>query len=631
MPREECIAVDFETEAIQPRPHYPPRPVGVSLLEPGERKPRYLAWGHPTNNNCTVTDARRALSGVWRDPRPKVFHNGKFDQDVAETHLGLRPLDWRQAHDTLFSLFLIDPYAPNLGLKPMAVKHLGARTVGRELAKDWLLRHVPEVRRKPTSWGAYICRLPGDLAGRYAADDTMFTRRLHEKLYPRVAELGMQAAYDRERRLLPLLLAQERRGVRIHVERLRRELPRYERALQAADTWLRRALGAPELNLDSNDDLVAALLRTKTARRQDFLMTPGGDVSASKESLRSALSRGNKQTERLFGLIGYRNRLTTCLTMFMRPWLKIALETGGTVHPAWHQVRQAGGEGGNIGARSGRLITSDPNLLNLSKDFEEKDDYKHPRWFRGLPELPLVRRYVIPARGARWGHRDYNQQELRIAAHYEDGQLLAAYNADPRLDVHKFVQDEIRRIFNVSMERRPVKILNFGMLYGMGARGTAVKLRCSYEQAQELKDAQRGALPGVRQLERAIKRSAMLGEPIRTWGGRLYWAEAPRIKDGEVRRFEYKLLNYLIQGSAADATKEAVIRYHEAQPGHQVSGHFDVTVYDEINCSMFDVAADMRRLKTAMESVEFDVKLVSDAKAGASWGELKKFTDTEEK
>lgn len=617
MSREECIVVDFETKGIQSRPEYPPVPVGVSLMEPGEKKPRYLAWGHPEGNNCSKEDARRVLAKVWRDERPKLFHNGKFDEDVAETHLGLPLLPWNKMHDSLFSLFLMDPYAHNLGLKPSAIKHLGVRARGQELAREWIIRNVPEARRKPSTWGAYICMLPGALAARYAADDVTFTGRLHTKMYKQVVAMGMQAAYDRERKLMPLLLQQERLGIRIHVHRLRRELPLYETALKTADAWVRKQLNAPNLGLDSNDELVEALLKAKVAKAKDFLTTPGGQVSASKASLRQALEGGS--SNRLLGVIGYRNRLTTCLGMFMRRWLEEAERTGGTVHPTWHQVRQGGGGDGNIGARSGRLITSDPNLLNLSKDFEDKDDgYVHPKFFAALPELPLVRRYVLPDKGEKWGHRDYNQQELRICAHFEDGDLMRQYQQDDRLDVHTFVQKEIKRISGADLGRRPVKILNFGMLYGQGITATARKLGCSYEEAQDIKNMQLTALPGVKALDKSIKAMGRNREPIRTWGGRLYWAEEPQIKDGEVRRFEYKLLNYLIQGSAADATKEAVLRYHEVAK----DGRFVITVYDEINIS-YTGDREMLRLREAMESVEFDVKLLSDAKVGPSWGELK--------
>jgi DNA polymerase I-like protein with 3'-5' exonuclease and polymerase domains len=85
--------------------------------------------------------------------------------------------------------------------------------------------------------------------------------------------------------------------------------------------------------------------------------------------------------------------------------------------------------------------------------------------------------------------------------------------------------------------------------------------------------------------------------------------------------FEYKLLNYLIQGSAADCTKEAIIRY----AGAKVDGRMLVTVHDEINISVPRKAAkaEVKRLREAMESVEFDVPMLTDTEYGPNWGDLK--------
>jgi DNA polymerase I-like protein with 3'-5' exonuclease and polymerase domains len=88
--------------------------------------------------------------------------------------------------------------------------------------------------------------------------------------------------------------------------------------------------------------------------------------------------------------------------------------------------------------------------------------------------------------------------------------------------------------------------------------------------------------------------------------------------------YEYKLLNYLIQGSAADATKEAILRYYHHP---QRRGRFLVTVYDEINSSAKDYKTDMRVMKECMESLEFDVLMLSDGKIGPNWGTLTKYVD----
>ena len=117
--------IDFETRPIAPRPDYPPVPVGFSIQHPGERKSRYYAYGHPTKNNCNKGDAQRVLRLAWKSGA-LLFQNGKFDVDVAETHLGCpRLTDPLLMHDTMFLLFLSDPHAISLSLKPAAERILG--------------------------------------------------------------------------------------------------------------------------------------------------------------------------------------------------------------------------------------------------------------------------------------------------------------------------------------------------------------------------------------------------------------------------------------------------------------------------------------------------------------------------
>lgn len=101
----------------------------------------------------------------------------------------------------------------------------------------------------------------------------------------------------------------------------------------------------------------------------------------------------------------------------------------------------------------------------------------------------------------------------------------------------------------------------------------------------------------------------------------MYYAEPPRIVGNDFRSFEYRLLNYLIQGSAADVCKEALIRYDRARE----HGRMLVTVHDEINISVpvAHLGSESAVLKAAMESVEFDVPMLTEGKSGPSWGEIR--------
>jgi len=137
------------------------------------------------------------------------------------------------------------------------------------------------------------------------------------------------------------------------------------------------------------------------------------------------------------------------------------------------------------------------------------------------------------------------------------------------------------------------------------------------------------ALPGRRILNEEIKRVVQAGEPIRTWGGRLYFPEAPG-PDG--RSKIYKLLNYLVQGSAADLTKQAIIEWDAAQqeiPPWVPPARFLISVYDEVDLSAAQEFArpHMRLLKDVMERPRLSVPMLSDGKWGEAWGRLQKYKD----
>ena len=609
-----AVVLDFETEAIQSRPVYPPKPVGVALRTNG--KSRYYAWGHPTKNNCTKEKAAEILKDIWASPAKVVCHNSKFDLDVAETHFGLPMLPWQRIADTMLLLFLFDPHAKELGLKPSSERLLGMPPDEQDAVRTWLVNNGV-VRSNDSKWGAHIADAPGDVVGKYAIGDVERTYKLWQLTSKHIKAHNMQRAYERELRLLPILLKSERAGVRVDVPAIEKELPGYEAAILKADDWVRKYLKAPELNLDSNDELVLAL---EARGYEGFLPTATGKRSAGKESLNAVL----KSDQRLLSVVGYRSRMMTCTNTFMRPWLEKATGTG-RVFPNWHQVRNARNDNANNGARTGRIICTDPNLLNLSKNFEDKGDgYTHPA-FLDVPELPLVRRFMLPEKGHVWGHRDYNQQELRILAHYEDGDLCAEYGRNPKLDVHDFVKDKILEILGVKTERRQTKTLNFGLIYGMGVGTLAERMGVEVEAATALRKAQRTAIPGLGDLEKGVKQLGRSEQPIVTWGGREYYTEPAKTIGNQRKTYEYKLLNYLIQGSAADCTKEAVIRHDEVVKDER----FLVTVYDEVNISMpkRDVKGSMQRLREVMEGIEFDVPMLSDGKTGPNWGELSGYAE----
>jgi DNA polymerase I-like protein with 3'-5' exonuclease and polymerase domains len=158
-------------------------------------------------------------------------------------------------------------------------------------------------------------------------------------------------------------------------------------------------------------------------------------------------------------------------------------------------------------------------------------------------------------------------------------------------------------------------------LYGVGNNHLAELLGCTQARAFAIKYSYFRAYPGVQELIRDIKRRAREGKPIRTWGGREYFVEPSKVIKGQVRSFDYKLLNYLIQGSSADLTKDALIAYHE-QRGES---HVLAAVHDEflISCPASDVEVCMAALREIMARDWLDVPMRSTGKVGPRWSEMK--------
>jgi DNA polymerase I-like protein with 3'-5' exonuclease and polymerase domains len=629
----DCICIDFESDKIDGlRPEYPPKPVSFSIQWPADKKPKFFAWGHPSKNTTTLPKAKaeltKAVAAARQRKIPLLFFNAAFDWEIICDLLGIdiMTVDWDMIHDAMYLLFLDNPHSKSLELKPAAEALLGEPPYERDVMLEWCQQNV----RKgfaPTKVGEYISRMPGDIVGPYCDGDVRRTKGLFKKLYPDIAARGMLDAYDRERELMPIFLANERGGIRVDMAALRRDIKIFQAERDRADAWLRKKLKLPGLNINSNVDFAEALARNKLVADEDWVINSDGSRSVSKANFTEDMIR-DKKVHQVFG---YRNRLGTCLNMFMGPWLAQAEINNGRITTHWNQVRQTGG-----GTRTGRPSTDGHNFLNLSKDWYDKGDgYVHPEFLKVM-ELPLVRRYVLADKDGIFLHRDYNQQELRIMAHFEDGPLMEAYLQNLRMDVHDQVKALILEVTGVDWDRRPVKIANFRALYGGGAPAAAAGIGCSLEEAKSLLAARTKALPGEKMLKDEIKALSARGEPIITWGGREYYVEEPgwSARFNRHMTYEYKLLNYLVQGSAADATKEALLRYHRHP---KKSGRFLVTVYDEINVAspaerterLRKLAAieEMAVLRECMESIEFDVPLLTDGKWGLSWGRLEKFKE----
>jgi DNA polymerase I-like protein with 3'-5' exonuclease and polymerase domains len=610
------VVIDFETDGIKGNPLLnPPLPCGVSIKWPGG-KSVYFAWGHPTGNNCSLESALSALEQVVNSGLPMLFHNSGFDISVwasmsdafARFWKKLRNV-WDRIHDTLYLVFFADPYAPSFSLKPSAERWLNWPPEEQDALKAWILAHVPEATVK--DWAAYISRAPGDVVAPYACGDTDRTDALFQKLYEQICSLGMLEAYNRERRMFPVTFEGTRRGVRCDREQLITDEAAYTRSLDECEGRLCTRLSISPHQLEEDEEALKDGLE-RSGAVIEWVRTP--------KSKKRSLAQGNLKIviPEIRDLLDYRGALKTSLQTFVRPWIEFS-RGDGRLHPNWNQVRQAKGDWGSKGARTGRLSSDDPNLMNLPTSWEYKDGtpMSVPE---GLLPYPNLRRYILPEAGHMWLKRDFSSQEIRITAHFEDGTLKQAYVADPSMDPHELARKLIQAVTGLVFARVPVKITGFSIIYGAGAPGLSAQLGCEIELARHLKSAYLASMPGVADLMTDVQNRGRAGLGVRTWGGRIYQSEPPKMVDGRMRDFHYKLLNYLVQGSAADQTKDCINEWDEEKG----DGVFLATVHDEINISAPTESwqASMTHLRRVMERDRFDVPFKSEGFVGPNWGTL---------
>jgi len=595
------VAIDFESHGIEDRPKYPPVPVGVAIYEEGG-EPTYYAWGHPVENNCTQATAVEALKQVINDPDNElIFHNAPFDCAILEERLGIA-VPWDRVQDTMVLAFLQDPFG-ELSLKPLAAQWLQMPPVERDAVKDWLIRHG--VCRDTKGWGAYICMAPGILVGDYAEGDVVRTLQLFKLLYEHAATTGMLPAYRREIALMPHVLKMEQRGLCLDGELLRKDVDYYFAALDDLDQSICELLGA-QVDIDSGAQLADAI--EAAGMSKGFATTPTGLRSTAKDSLIGAI---NNTT--LLGHLLVRGSVATCLRTFMTSWLA-QYNAHGRLFVKWNLVRNYS----DTGARTGR-ISSSPNLQNIPVEWEQllaqlaKIGYVLP-----FP-LPQVRKYIIPDTGKVFLDRDYSAQELRLLTHFAPGKLLKELEADPTADIH-----QIAAII-AGISRKEAKTLGFAVLYGAGVGKIAEALHITVQMATRVKEQYLKALPEIRELTRSVQAAGKNRSFITTLGGRQYYAQKPSIIKGVWKSYEYRLTNYLIQGSAADATKQAMLDYCQKTK----HGMLMLTVHDElvIQVDIEHAEAEAALLEACMNGSFQDVlkyKVTSTGSQGLNFSEASK-------
>ena len=454
------------------------------------------------------------------------------------------------------------------------------------------------------AWGinpkSEMYKLNSKYVGPYGEQDAALTLKLYEKLKLEIQEQNLEQIYDLECSLIPLLIEMRWRGVRVDEEKadqISKDLSLKEQKLLVE---IKRKYGE-DVNLWAN----ASLQKVFDKNNLPYPRTEKGMASFQRQWLES-------HEHELPKMIVQARKLNKARTTFIEKMIsEHAVE--GRIHAEAHPLRNDAG-----GTVSGRFSYSNPNLQQVpARD----------------PEIGnLIRSIFVPEEGCQWGVFDYSQQEPRLTVHYANlMNLIGARDAvnaytDKNADFHQIVADMAK------IPRKQAKNINLGLSYGMGKSKLVRELGLDDAEAEVLLGQYHEKVPFIKGLQDQCARVAMDRGYIRTLAGRRchfdLWEhkydksvplplEEAREKYGDVlkRSYTYKALNRLIQGSAADMTKLAMLGLWEEGivPHVQVHDEVDISIQDD------EQAAKVSRI---MENcVELAVPLVVDTELGPNWGE----------
>jgi DNA polymerase-1 len=602
------IFLDFETEAIGPRPEqYPPKPVGLAVLDrTNQFKSGYYAFCHDHNNNCTYEDARRLLIRIWESGRHICFHNAMFDMSVIVEKFNLPFLQPERVHDTLVLAFLYDPYVRSLSLKELCVEWLNIQPEERDQLFEWLVNHIPAVAKKPKTAGAYIARGPADLVGMYAEADVALTAKLWD--FTLGVRQTMPRAYLREIELMPILLDNSRLGILVDRDGLNQSLEKAKADILQCEIWLNKYFNADDINYNSGAQLVQ-IIQSKGCynTNKKWPTSDKGTLLSDKDTLATLITDPD-----LSSVLRYRDVLVKLTGTYIEPWLEQSASTG-RIYTEWNTVR---GEAG--GTRTGRL-SSKPTLQTMPTRGPKTP---LPFEIRDLI-IPKVREYILPDEGHSMIACDYNAQELRLFAYFEDGKLKEQYLKDPKADLHTFSKNLMSEKVGRDIPRDYVKTLSFGILYGAGPKKLSEMLKIPYEEARELVDLYKTEVAtGLPKINEDLMTRYRAKIPFKTVGGRLIKGEPPKIIHGKLMEFGFKSLNTLIQGSGADMAKKAMIDYAKVATHSRLL----LSLHDEIviTCQKGYEEQESKKLELSMvNAFPMDVPFIAEAVIGNNFAETK--------
>jgi DNA polymerase-1 len=575
------FSVDTETSSTNPRAA---EIVGLSFAwEPAHAF--YVPVKSPAGEpRLELESTLSTLKPVLEDPAiQKIGQNLKYDIVVLR---GCEVSMAGVAFDTMVADYLLAPGERAHNIDDMAKRYLRHETIKISA----LIGSGKNQKR--------MDEVPVSTVTEYAAEDADIPLRLCEILHDRLVEEELHELFTKlEMPLVDVLAELEFNGIRIDVQRCQELSSRYAIRMEELEREIYELAGR-EFNIASVKQLAAVLFdelelpvvkKTRTGRSTDV------EVLNELAKLHALPAK----------LVEYRHYAKLKST-YVDALPKLVLPRTGRVHGSFTQ---------DIAA-TGRLSSKDPNLQNIPIRSSEGRE---------------IRSAFLPAEGWKLLTADYSQIELRVLAHYcGDETLRSAFFENQ--DIHTRVAGEV---YGVPLDevtgdmRRSAKAINFGIIYGQSPFGLAKSLGISKDEAAEFIDAYFAKYPGVEQFVTKVLELCNRNRYVTTILGRRRPIGGVRSseKRGDSRQRnlpERIAINTVIQGSAADLIKQAMIDIHRRMRDEKFQARMLLQIHDEL---VFEVPPNEFEQLAALvndrmvHAHELDVPLKVDIKSGDNWAE----------
>jgi len=522
----------------------------------------------------------------------KIGHNIKFDMKFMIKHYDFL---FRNACDTCIIARVFKNNLTSYKLKDLAVSLL-KEDISEKKALDSFFKKetikkkevIPTIiqktlfgedegieSKKITTTETNYHEVPFDIIVQYAIADVLLTRKLYEYIMKN-AEEEIHQVFAIEKSILLPIMDIELRGFLIDTEFLNAEKERFEPILKSLEEKILKETGDFEI---LSDEQLGEVLFT----RLGFIPPATGKDGKPKVDkwTLDKIKGDNPQSIALLDNIKEYRAIAQHLSTFINGLL--TRHINGVVSAEFNQAQ----------ARTGRMSCSNPNLQNLPARTEGRGN---------------IRKAFVARKGYKLLSIDYSQIEYRLFAHYMNNDfLINSYKNG--YDFH----EEVTKILKLKT-RRQGKDINFGMIYGMGAKTLSAKLGVSIEEAYKFVDSYFSRFPEIRKLRYQIKDVLYKRKYIKTLKGRRQYLDA--------EKESYKGLNAIIQGSAADIFKSALIVLFQFIEDKDI--FITNLIHDEI---LFEISENelehIPEIKRIMEGVvELKVPVKVDAKIGDNWLDL---------